>query len=231
MRRQLWIAYTACGLALMVSTSVRAADYPPPTQGDYVIHDFHFHNGATLPELKIHYRTVGKPQRDDKGVVRNAVLIIHGTTGSGKQFDVEGFAGELFGKGQLLDAEKYYVIMPDDIGHGQSSKPSDGLHAKFPNYRYADMIDAEYKLVTDGLEVNHLRLVMGTSMGGMHTWLWGEAYPDFMDALCRWPACRSKFPAATACGGNWQAMRFASIRSGKMANTPVNRGDYIYWPK
>ncbi len=108
---------------------------------------------------------------------------MHGTTGSGKQFDVEGFAGELFGKGQLLDAEKYYIIMPDDIGHGESSKPSDGLHAKFPNYRYADMIDAEYKLVTDGLKVNHLRLVMGTSMGGMHTWLWGETYPDFMDAL------------------------------------------------
>ncbi len=161
----------------------QAAEYPHPEQGDYVIHDFHFHNGATLPELKIHYRTLGKPQRDDQGVVRNAVLIMHGTTGTGKQFDVQEFGGELFGKGELLDAEKYYLIMPDDIGHGQSSKPSDGLHAKFPNYRYSDMVDAEHKLVTDGLGVNHLRLVMGTSMGGMHTWLWGEAYPDMMDAL------------------------------------------------
>ena len=183
MRKRIWSACIACGLALLASWEVRAAEYPPPTQGDYVIHDFHFHNGATLPELKIHYRTVGKPQRDEKGMVRNAVLIMHGTTGSGKQFDVPGFAGELFGKGQLLDAEKYFIILPDDLGHGQSSKPSDGMHAKFPNYRYADMVEAEYKLVTDGLKVNHLRLVMGTSMGGMHTWLWGEAYPDFMDAL------------------------------------------------
>ncbi len=183
MRKRIWSACIACGLALWASREVRAAEYPQPAQGDYVIHDFHFQNGATLPELKMHYRTVGKPQRDEQNIVRNAVLIMHGTTGSGKQFDVPGFAGELFGKRQLLDAEKYFIILPDDLGHGQSSKPSDGMHAKFPNYRYADMVKAEYKLVTDGLKVNHLRLVMGTSMGGMHTWLWGEAYPDFMDAL------------------------------------------------
>jgi homoserine O-acetyltransferase/O-succinyltransferase len=183
MRKRIFMTVVMGMFVGMWSLSARAADYPHPEQGDYVIHDFHFHNGATLPELKIHYRTLGKSQRDDQGVVRNAVLIMHGTTGTGKQFDVQEFGGELFGKGQLLDAEKYYLIMPDDIGHGQSSKPSDGLHAKFPNYRYADMVDAEHKLVTDGLGVNHLRLVMGTSMGGMHTWLWGETYPDMMDAL------------------------------------------------
>src|SRR5579862_660246 len=157
--------------------------YPPPTQSDFILKDFHFANGQTLPELKIHYRTLGKPQTDDKGIVRNAILIMHGTTGSGAQFIRPEFAGALFGKGELLDAEKYFIILPDDIGHGKSSKPSDSLHAKFPNYRYADMVEAEFKLVTDGLKVNHLRLVMGTSMGGMHTWLWGETHPDFMDAL------------------------------------------------
>ena len=183
MRYRLLAIGVVCACAALWTAAAVAADYPEPQQGDYVIHDFHFHSGATLPEVKIHYRTLGKPQRDEHGVVRNAVLIMHGTTGSGKQFIVDQFAGELFGKGQTLDADKYYIILPDDIGHGQSSKPSDGLHAKFPNYRYADMIEAEHKLVTDGLGVNHLRLVMGTSMGGMHTWLWGEAYPDFMDAL------------------------------------------------
>jgi homoserine O-acetyltransferase len=161
-----------------------AADpLPEPAQGDFVIKDFHFASGQTLPELKIHYRTLDTPIRDANGVVRNAVLIMHGTTGSGTQFLNPSFAGELFGPGQLLDASKFFLILPDDIGHGQSSRPSEGLHAKFPNYRYADMVDAEHRLVVDGLHVNHLRLVMGTSMGGMHTWLWGENYPDMMDAL------------------------------------------------
>ncbi len=160
-----------------------AADYPRPTQSDYIIRDFHFRDGKSLPELRMHYRTLGQPHRDAQGIVRNAVLIMHGTTGSGAQFIREEFAGELFGKGQLLDAGRYFIILPDDIGHGHSSKPSDGLHAKFPNYGYPDMIEAEYRLVTDGLKVNHLRLVMGTSMGGMHTWLWGEMHPEFMDAL------------------------------------------------
>jgi homoserine O-acetyltransferase len=160
-----------------------AAELPSPPGSDYIIKDFHFTSGEVLPELRIHYRTLGKPQTDDKGITRNAILIMHGTTGSGTQFFRDEFAGELFGKGQLLDAEKYFIILPDDIGHGQSSKPSDGLRAKFPAYGYADMIDAEHRLVTDGLKVNHLRLVMGTSMGGMHTWLWGEKYPEMMDAL------------------------------------------------
>jgi homoserine O-acetyltransferase len=165
------------------AASVGAAEVPEPVQGDFVIRDFRFRSGETVPELRMHYRTLGKPERDEKGVVRNAVLIMHGTTGSGANFFREEFAGELFGKGQLLDAERHYLIFPDDIGHGKSSKPSDGLHAKFPRYGYLDMVEAEYRLVSDGLKVDHLRLVMGTSMGGMHTWLWGELHPDAMDAL------------------------------------------------
>jgi homoserine O-acetyltransferase len=174
----------AIGLILLTANGLTdAAEYPQPAEADYVIKDFHFRCGEAMPELRVHYHTLGQPRRDENGVVRNAVLILHGTTGSGKQFLVDEFAGELFGKGQLLDAGKYYLILPDDIGHGNSSKPSDGLHAVFPNYGYLDMVDAEHRLVADGLKVNHLRLVLGTSMGGMHTWLWGEQYPDFMDAL------------------------------------------------
>jgi homoserine O-acetyltransferase len=165
------------------SAHTRAADYPAPAEGDYVVRDFKFASGEVLPELRIHYRTLGKPQRDAKGVVRNAVLIMHGTTGSGAQFIRPEFAGELFGASQLLDASKYFLVLPDGIGHGQSSRPSAGLHAHFPHYGYEDMVRADYVLLTEGLGVNHARLVMGTSMGGMHTWLWGERYPQFMDAL------------------------------------------------
>ena len=169
---------------LVVSlNAARAADYPAPAEGDYVIRDFKFASGETLPELKIHYRTIGKAVKDEKGLVRNAVLITHGTTGSGAQFIRPEFAGELFGPGQPLDAAKFFIVLPDGIGHGKSSKPSDGMHAKFPRYGYTDMVEAQYRLLTDGLGVNHARLVMGTSMGGMHTWVWGEAHPDFMDAL------------------------------------------------
>ncbi len=160
-----------------------AADYPAPAAGDFTIRDFRFRSGEVLPELRMHYLTLGTPRRDGKGVVRNAVLILHGTTGNGSNFIRADFAGELFSKGQLLDASRYYLILPDNIGHGKSSKPSDGLHARFPRYGYRDMIEAQYRLLTEGLGVNHLRLVMGTSMGGMHTWLWGEMHPDFMDAL------------------------------------------------
>jgi len=168
---------------LGAALTVRAADYPAPTEGDFVIRDFKFASGETLPELKIHYRTLGKPEKNAQGQTTNAVLITHGTTGSGAQFIRPEFAGELFGQGQPLDAAKYFIILPDGIGHGKSSKPSDGMHAKFPRYRYADMVEAQYRLLTEGLGVNHARLVMGTSMGGMHTWLWGETHPDFMNAL------------------------------------------------
>jgi homoserine O-acetyltransferase len=159
------------------------ADYPTPTSGDYVLHDFRFESGETLPELRIHYRTLGTPRIGTSGRVENAVLILHGTTGNGSNFLRKEFAGELFGPGQILDAAKYYLVLPDGIGHGQSSRPSDGLHAKFPHYGYRDMVEAQRRLLEEGLQVNHLRLVMGTSMGGMHTWLWGELHPQFMDAL------------------------------------------------
>src|SRR6202162_110633 len=169
--------------ALSVLASVDAAEYPAPAQGDFLVQNFHFASDEKLPELRLHYRTIGTPQRDAQGVVRNAVLVLHGTGGSGAQFIRPEFAGALFGAGQPLDATRYFIILPDGIGHGQSSKPSDGLHAAFPRYGYIDMVEAQYRLLTDGLGVNHLRLVMGTSMGGMQTWLWGERYPGFMDAL------------------------------------------------
>jgi len=168
---------------LVVTGATLAAEYPAPAEGDYVIRDFKFASGEALPELRIHYRTIGKALKDEKGVVRNAVLITHGTTGSGAQFIRPDFAGELFGAGQPLDATKFFVVLPDGIGHGKSSKPSDGMHAKFPRYGYADMVEAQFRLLSDGLGVKHARLVMGTSMGGMHTWLWGVTHPDFMDAL------------------------------------------------
>jgi homoserine O-acetyltransferase len=152
-------------------------------EGDYVIHDFHFASGEVLPELRMHYITLGKPRRDSHGRVSNAVLGLHGTGGSGRSLLNEHFAGVLFGKGQLLDTNKYYIILPDGIGHGKSSRPSDALHARFPKYAYADMVAAQHTLLLEGLQVDHLRLVIGTSMGCMHTFMWGETFPDFMDAL------------------------------------------------
>ncbi|MCB0127252.1 MAG: alpha/beta fold hydrolase [Caldilineaceae bacterium] len=147
------------------------------------LQQFMFQEGGTLPELRMHVTTIGQPREDARGIVRNAVLILHGTTGSGSGFLREQFAGTLFGPGQLLDATRHYIILPDGIGHGQSSKPSDGPRAHFPEYTYDDMVLAHYRLLTEGLGVNHLRLVMGTSMGGMQSWIWGYRYPDFMDAL------------------------------------------------
>ena len=169
--------------ALLIAAQLHAADYPAPTEGDFVLRNFKFRNGETLAELKLHYRTLGKIRKDSRGKVTNAVWIGHGTGGSGAQFIRPEFAGELFGAGQLLDATRYFIVLPDGIGHGGSAKPSDGLRAKFPQYGYTDMVEAQYRLLTEGLGVNHLRLVMGTSMGGMHSWVWGERYPDFMDAL------------------------------------------------
>jgi len=173
----------SCSLFLVLAGATVAADYPAPTEGDYAIKNFKFASGETLPELKIHYRTAGKIDKDAKGKITNAVLIMHGTTGSGAQFIRPEFAGELFGKDQPLDATKFFIVLPDGIGHGKSSKPSDGMHAKFPRYGYVDMVEAQYRLLAEGLGVNHARLVTGTSMGGMHTWLWGELHPEFMDAL------------------------------------------------
>jgi homoserine O-acetyltransferase len=173
----------AAAFLLAAVRIVGAADYPAPAEGDYTIRDFKFTSGETLPELRMHYRTLGKAEKDAQGKTTNAVLVMHGTTGSGAQFIRPEFAGELFGDGQPLDAAKFFIVLPDGIGHGKSSKPSDGLRAKFPRYGYRDMVAAQYRLLTDGLGVNHARLVMGTSMGGMHSWLWGETHPDFMDAL------------------------------------------------
>ncbi|MGI8957311.1 MAG: alpha/beta fold hydrolase [Chthoniobacterales bacterium] len=170
-------------LPVFLAAVAAAADYPAPNEGDFVLRAFKFTDGETLPELRLHYRTLGKAAKNAKGQTQNAVLIMHGTTGSGAQFIRPEFAGELFGPGQPLNAAKFFIILPDDIGHGKSSKPSDGMHARFPRYGYRDMVEAEYRLLKDGLGVNHARLVMGTSMGGMHTWLWGEIHPDFMDAL------------------------------------------------
>ena len=169
--------------SVFLAAAARAAEYPTPNDDDFIAHNFKFTSGETMPELRLHYRTLGKPVRDAKGVTQNAVVIMHGTTGSGAQFIRPEFAGELFGPGQPLDTTKFFIVLPDDIGHGKSSKPSDGMRAKFPRYGYRDMVEAEYRLLTEGLGVNHARLVMGTSMGGMHTWLWGEIHPEFMDAL------------------------------------------------
>jgi homoserine O-acetyltransferase/O-succinyltransferase len=157
--------------------------YPQQFEGDWNMPDFTFQSGETLASLRLHYITLGSPARGGDGRVRNAVLILHGTGGTGRNFLSSEFGGELFGKGQPLDATRYYIILPDAIGTGGSTKPSSGLRMKFPHYRYADMVRAQYLLVRDGLNVDHLRLVMGTSQGGMHTWLWGVTYPDFMDAL------------------------------------------------
>jgi homoserine O-acetyltransferase len=170
-------------LALLLGAIQPAPAAPTISEGDFVIRNFAFASGETLPELRLHYRTLGTPRRDASGIVRNAILVLHGTTGSGAQFVRPEFSGALFGPGQLLDASKYFIVLPDGIGHGRSSKPSDGLRARFPRYGYADMVEAQYRLLTEGLGVAHARLVMGTSMGGMHTWMWGQRHPDFMDAL------------------------------------------------
>src|SRR5438445_5686317 len=170
-------------LSILDASVASATDYSPPTEGDYTIPDFRFTSGETLPELRLHYRTLGKPEKDAQGKTTNAVLIMHGTTGSGAQFIRPEFAGELFGAGQPLDATKFFIVLPDGIGHGKSSKPSDGMHAKFPRYGYLDLIEADYRLLTERLAVNHARLVTGTSMGEMHTWPWGERHPEHTDAL------------------------------------------------
>ena len=168
-------AALSAALALTSFTAV-AADYPAPQQGDWVARDFKFHTGENMPELRLHYTTVGEP-------TGQPVLVLHGSGGSAASLLTPVFAGELFGPDQPLDASKYFIIIPDGIGHGKSSKPSDGMKTAFPKYNYEDMVDAQYRLLKEGLGVKHLRLVIGNSMGGMHTWIWGGKYPQFMDAL------------------------------------------------
>jgi homoserine O-acetyltransferase len=213
------------GLLLFGMGTVYAKEASPPRSFDgyYVLHDFHFASGETLPELRIHYTAFGKPRKDARGHVTNAVLIMHGTGGSGSSLINERFSGVLFGPGQLLDADKYFLILPDAIGHGKSSKPSDALHSRFPKYGYADMVAAQYALLTKGLEVDHLRLVMGTSMGCMHTFMWGETYPDFVDALM--PLACLPVPIA---GRNrvWRDLAIDAIRS----DPQYNKGEYSVEP-
>ena len=210
-------------LALGAARAQPPTSYPV-TDGDYVAHDFKFKSGEQLPELRLHYLTLGKLARDAQGQPTNAVLILHGTGGSSQQFLRPQFAGELFGPGQLLDINRYFIILPDGVGHGKSSKPSDGMHAHFPQYDYDDMVAAQYLLVTAGLGVQHLRLIFGTSMGCMHSFVWAETYPDFMDALMPM-AC---LPVQIA-GRNrvWRKMLLDAIRK----DPAWNGGEYKDEPK
>jgi homoserine O-acetyltransferase/O-succinyltransferase len=199
------------------------AKYPPTTEGDFVVHNFKFKSGQSMEEVRLHYTTLGKPVQDAKGRTTNAVLILHGTGGSGHQFLSPYFANELFNPGQVLDASRYYLILVDGIGHGKSSKPSDGLRAHFPDYDYDDMVALHHTLLTDGLKINHLRLVFGTSMGCMQSFVWGETYPDFMDALMPM-AC---LPVQIA-GRNrvWRKMVIDGIRT----DPEWKNGDYTTEP-
>jgi homoserine O-acetyltransferase/O-succinyltransferase len=201
----------------MTSFAALAADYPAPKQGDWLAKDFKFHTGQTMPELRLHYTTIGEP-------TGQPVLVLHGSGGSAASLLTPTFAGELFGPGQPLDASKYYVIIPDALGHGQSTKPSDGLKTKFPNYDYADMVDAHYRLVTEGLGIKHLRLVIGNSMGGMHAWIWAVRYPQMMDAVVP----MASQPTAMA-ARNWmlRRMMLETIRN----DPDYNGGSYTTQPR
>ena len=228
----------ACGLFLMalaVWAQPATPAYPDQVEGDWVARNFVFHTGESLPELRMHYIAIGKPERNGAGHVRNAVLILHGTGGTGREFLREDFGGQLFGPGQPLDAARYFIVLPDGIGHGKSSKPSDGLHSRFPHYDYEDMVRAEFQLLREGLQVDHLRLVMGTSMGAMHTWVWGYLYAEAMDAL---------MPLASApveiAGRNrmFRAMIIQAIRDdpdwkgGEYSTPPLNgliASEYALW--
>ncbi|HEX4328913.1 MAG TPA: alpha/beta fold hydrolase [Burkholderiales bacterium] len=174
------------GMALLAANGAPAAEirsWPGQAESDFIIRDFKFASGETLPELKIHYTTLGTPRRNNQGEVLNAVLLLHGTSGTGRNWLQPASADELFGNGQALDASQYFIILPDGIGRGGSSKPSNGLRMQFPHYRYRDIVEAEHRLVIEGLKIPHLRLVLGASMGGMHCWMWAEMYPGLMDAV------------------------------------------------
>jgi len=201
----------------MTSFAAAAADYPAPRQGDFVVHDFKFHNGEVMGELRLHYTTVGE-------ATGQPILVLHGSGGSAATMLTPAFAGELFGAGQPLDAAKYYIIIPDGIGHGKSSKPSDGMKTAFPRYDYDDMVEAQLRLVKEGLGLKHLRLVIGNSMGGMHAWLWAEKYPDLMDAVVPMAAQ----PTAMA-ARNWmlRRMMIETIRN----DPDYNDGNYTRQPR
>jgi homoserine O-acetyltransferase len=201
----------------LIALAAMAADYPAPKQGDWTAKDFRFHTGDVMAELRLHYTTVGAPAGEP-------VLLLHGTGGSGSNFLTLAFAGELFGPGQPLDATKYFIILPDAIGAGKSTRPSDGLRAKFPLYNYADMVAAQYRLITEGLGIKHLRLVMGNSMGGMQTWMWGESYPDMMDAL----APMAAQPTAMS-SRNWMMRRM--ITDAVRNDPDWHGGNYTEQPK
>jgi len=205
-------------IALLLPAAVAlAAEYPTPKQGDWVARDFRFHNGEVMSEVKLHYTTIGDPS----GI---PIVVLHGSGGSANNMLTPAFAGELFGSGQPLDATKYFIIIPDALGHGRSSKPSDGLRTKFPQYNYSDMVDAQYRLLSEGLGIRHVRLIIGNSMGGMNTWLWGEKYPQYMDALVP----MASQPAAMA-SRNWmlRRMMLESIRR----DPEYNNGNYTNQPQ
>lgn len=201
----------------MTASAAVAAGYPAPKQGDWIAKDFKFHTGETMAELKLHYTTIGDPSGQP-------VLVLHGSGGSATNMLTPAFAGELFGPGQPLDASKYYIVLPDGLGHGKSSKPSDGLKTKFPKYDYADMVDAQYRLVTEGLGIKHFRLVIGNSMGGMHAWIWAERYPQMMDAVV--PMASQPTPMAAR---NWmmRRMMLETIRN----DPDYNGGNYTTQPR
>jgi len=202
---------------MMVSVTAMAADYPAPKEGDWIAKDFKFHTGEVMPELKLHYTTIGEPSG-------RPVLVLHGSGGSAASMLTPTFAGELFGPEQPLDASKYYIIIPDGIGHGKSSKPSDGMKTAFPKYDYEDMVDAQYRLVKEGLAIKHLRLVIGNSMGGMHTWVWGVRYPSFMDALVPMASQPTEMAAR-----NWMLRR---VMLETIRNDPdYNGGNYTSQPR
>jgi homoserine O-acetyltransferase len=199
------------------SFTAMAADYPAPKQGDWIAKDFKFHNGETMPDLRLHYTTVGEPGGQP-------VLVLHGSGGDATRMLTAEFAGQLFGPGQPLDASKYYIIIPDGIGHGKSSKPSDGMKTAFPKYNYEDMVDAHYRLVREGLGIRHLRLVIGNSMGGMHTWLWGVKYPQAMDILVPMASQPTEMAAR-----NWMLRR---VMLETIRNDPdYNGGNYSAQPR
>src|ERR1700716_2489962 len=199
------------------SFTAMAADYPTPKQGDWIARDFKFHTGETMPELRLHYTTVGEP-------AGQPVLVLHGSGGDASRMLTADFAGQLFGPGQPLDAAKYYIIIPDSLGHGKSSKPSDGMKTAFPKYNYEDMVDAHYRLINEGLGVKHLRLVIGNSMGGMHTWIWGVRYPQAMDILVPMASQPTEMAAR-----NWMLRR---MMLDTIPNDPdYNGGNYTSQPR